>query len=99
MTTPGAGGASVAAQPPERLRGYLEVGLASKMDVLRAELPLGVPVDPVLAGSASFAVSQRGESLVITDARRRDATVIATDVFATNGVIHAIDRVILPPAH
>ncbi|MFZ4757145.1 MAG: fasciclin domain-containing protein [Burkholderiaceae bacterium] len=67
--------------------------------VLRAELPLGVPVDPVLAGSASFAVSQRGESLVITDARRRDATVIATDVFATNGVIHAIDRVILPPAH
>jgi len=26
-----------------------------------------------------------------------DATVVATDVFATNGVIHVIDKVILPP--
>ena len=27
-----------------------------------------------------------------------DATVTTTDIFATNGVIHVIDSVLLPPA-
>lgn len=67
--------------------------------VLRAEVPIGQPIDPVLAGNATFTVNARGSALVITDARRRDATIAATDVFATNGVIHVLDRVILPPAH
>ena len=67
--------------------------------VLRAEVPAGQPIDPVLAGNATFTVNARGGALVITDARHRDATIAATDVFATNGVIHVLDRVILPPAH
>jgi uncharacterized surface protein with fasciclin (FAS1) repeats len=67
--------------------------------VLRAEVPAGRPIDPVLAGSATFTVNARGDALVITDARHRDATIVATDVFATNGVIHVLDTVILPPAH
>ncbi len=67
--------------------------------VLRAEVPAGRPIDPVLAGNATFTVNVRGDALVITDARHRDATIAATDVFATNGVIHVLDRVILPPAH
>ncbi len=67
--------------------------------VLEAEVPAGRPIDPVLAGNATFTVNARGDALVITDARHRDATIAATDVFATNGVIHVLDRVILPPAH
>jgi uncharacterized surface protein with fasciclin (FAS1) repeats len=67
--------------------------------VLRAEVPAGQPIDPVLAGNATFTVNARGNALVITDARQRDATIAATDVFATNGVVHVLDRVILPPAH
>jgi len=67
--------------------------------VLRAEVPLGAPIDPALPGNASFVISARGNALVITDARHREASVVATDVFASNGVIHVIDQVILPPAH
>ncbi len=37
-----------------------------------------------------------GDDVTITDANDRTATVIATDVQATNGVIHALDTVILP---
>ncbi|RPH42204.1 MAG: fasciclin domain-containing protein, partial [Burkholderiales bacterium] len=66
---------------------------------LRAEVPLGKPIDPLLAGTASFVVNARSAGLVVTDARHRDANVVATDLFANNGVVHAIDRVILPPAH
>ncbi len=34
--------------------------------------------------------------LHILDARHRGANVVATDVQAANGVIHVIDRVLLP---
>ena len=33
---------------------------------------------------------------VLTDENGRDANIVATDVFTSNGVIHVIDRVILP---
>ena len=67
--------------------------------VLRAELPLGMPIDPILEGTATFVVNATSSCLVITDARHRNANVTLTDIFANNGVIHAIDRVILPPVH
>lgn len=38
-----------------------------------------------------------GTTLGITDARARSANLVATDVIASNGVIHVIDKVILPP--
>ena len=38
-----------------------------------------------------------GTTLGITDTRARSATLLATDVIASNGVIHVIDKVILPP--
>ena len=37
-----------------------------------------------------------GDTATITDANGRTSTIIATDVQATNGVIHAIDTVLLP---
>ena len=37
-----------------------------------------------------------GTTLAITDARARVANLVATDVIASNGVIHVIDKVLLP---
>ena len=59
--------------------------------VLKADVPVATPIT-TLQGEG-FSVSN---ALVITDQRMRDANVVATDVLASNGVIHAIDRVILP---
>ena len=64
--------------------------------VLAAEVPLGAPIDPALAGTASFTIKAQGSALTITDGRHRIANIVATDVFASNGVIHVIDKVILP---
>jgi transforming growth factor-beta-induced protein len=43
-----------------------------------------------------FTLNKAGDTLHITDARHRGASVVATDVQAANGVIHVIDRVLLP---
>ncbi len=59
--------------------------------VLRAQVPVGAAIT-TLQGE-SFTV---GSDLVITDQRLRRAAITATDVFASNGVVHVIDRVILP---
>lgn len=59
--------------------------------VLEAEVPVGTPITTVERGT--FTV---GADLRITDARARTASIVATDVLTSNGVIHVIDRVILP---
>jgi len=55
-------------------------------------LPKPAVVDTVQG--ASFSV---GADLGITDGRARIAMLAATDVIASNGVIHVIDKVLLPP--
>jgi uncharacterized surface protein with fasciclin (FAS1) repeats len=61
--------------------------------VLKAEVPIGKPITSVQG--ETFTIDA---SLKITDQRARVAGIIATDVFASNGVIHVIDKVILPKA-
>ena len=62
--------------------------------VERAQVPLGQPVTTVQGGI--FKVDSVGSNLVITDGRNRTATITATDLQAANGVVHVIDKVILP---
>ncbi|HEX6310848.1 MAG TPA: fasciclin domain-containing protein, partial [Acidimicrobiia bacterium] len=38
------------------------------------------------------------DDATITDGQEREATIVVTDVKASNGVIHVIDRVLLPDA-
>jgi uncharacterized surface protein with fasciclin (FAS1) repeats len=59
--------------------------------VLKANVPVGTPI--VTKQGDTFTVDA---TLVITDQRNRKAAITATDVLASNGVIHVIDKVILP---
>jgi len=62
--------------------------------VTEAAIPAGKALATVQGGI--FKVDAVGSDLVITDGRNRTARIIETDLEASNGVVHAIDRVILP---
>lgn len=47
---------------------------------------------------ATLTARRSGQSIVLTDASGAASTVTATDVAASNGVIHVIDTVLTPPA-
>ena len=59
--------------------------------VLKAEVPLNTPIATVQGQTLTV-----NASLVITDQRMRQSNIVVADVFASNGVIHAVDKVILP---
>ena len=61
--------------------------------VLRADVPLGKAITPVSGGF--FKIESSG-GLKITDGRNRVTNITATDITATNGVVHLVDRVLLP---
>jgi uncharacterized surface protein with fasciclin (FAS1) repeats len=54
----------------------------------------GKAVVPLAGGF--FKIDKTGSAFTITDGRNRTAGITAADVAASNGVIHAIDKVLLP---
>lgn len=62
--------------------------------VLQADVPAGKAITTVQGGI--FKVDAVGSDLVITDGRNRSAKITATNLEASNGVIHVVDKVILP---
>ncbi|RPE66790.1 putative surface protein with fasciclin (FAS1) repeats [Tibeticola sediminis] len=61
--------------------------------VLKADVPINTAIRT--AQGQTFSIDAM---LRITDQRGRMASIVATDVFTSNGVIHVIDKVILPSA-
>jgi uncharacterized surface protein with fasciclin (FAS1) repeats len=59
--------------------------------VLKADIPFGTPIKS-LQGE-TFTIDT---TATITDARARTSSIKTTDILATNGVVHVIDKVILP---
>lgn len=59
--------------------------------VLKADVPINIPITTVQGETLSI-----NASLVITDRRARTANIATTDVLTSNGVIHVVDKVILP---
>jgi uncharacterized surface protein with fasciclin (FAS1) repeats len=61
--------------------------------VFAADIPFGLPITS--AEGSIFKIESTG-GVKITDGRNRTANITATDIEATNGVVHLIDKVILP---
>ena len=59
--------------------------------VLKAEIPLNTPIATVQGQSIII-----NSSLQIIDQKGRTSGIAATDIFNTNGVVHLIDKVLLP---
>ena len=62
--------------------------------VKAADVPVGKAITSLQGGV--FKIDTVAGKLAITDGRNRVSNITVTDVLATNGVIHAIDKVILP---
>ncbi|MDZ7938799.1 MAG: fasciclin domain-containing protein [Rhodoferax sp.] len=62
--------------------------------VRRADIPMGKAVTTLQGGI--FKVDAAGTALRITDGRNRTANITTTDLHASNGVVHVVDKVILP---
>ncbi|TAG01423.1 MAG: fasciclin domain-containing protein [Betaproteobacteria bacterium] len=63
--------------------------------VLKADILPNTAINTALAGK-SFTIQASATAVTITDGRNRIANITATDVLTSNGVIHVIDKVILP---
>jgi uncharacterized surface protein with fasciclin (FAS1) repeats len=62
--------------------------------VAKAAVPAGKAITTVQGGI--FKVDAVGADLIVTDGRNRKSKIVVTDIAATNGLIHAIDKVLLP---
>ena len=65
-------------------------------DVRSTELSAGSV--PTALADNSLEVIASGQSFVIGDATDANATIVSVDIIASNGVIHLIDKVLLPQA-
>lgn len=63
--------------------------------VPRAAIPLGKQIKTVEGDILK--IDESGGNLVVTDGRNRASRIVAADIDASNGVVHEIDRVLLPP--
>lgn len=62
--------------------------------VRKADIALGKAIVPLAGGF--FKIEAEGSALKLTDGRNRVTNVVSTDGAALNGVIHVVDRVLLP---
>jgi uncharacterized surface protein with fasciclin (FAS1) repeats len=62
--------------------------------VAKAQIPLGKAITPLAGGF--FKIDLSGADVVITDGRNRTSKIIATDIAASNALVHVVDKVILP---
>jgi uncharacterized surface protein with fasciclin (FAS1) repeats len=62
--------------------------------VAKAQIPLGKAITPLAGGF--FKIDQSGADFIITDGRNRTSKITATDIAASNALVHVVDKVILP---
>lgn len=90
LTPGGIAGVSAA-----NLTKVLQYHVVSPANVLAASLTEGQIITPILTPAQTFTIQLSGGAK-IKDARNRISTIVIVDVQCSNGVIHAIDKVLLP---
>lgn len=85
----------IAAVSAANLTKVLQYHVVSPANVLAASLTEGQIVTPILTPAQTFTIQLTGGAK-IKDANNRISNIIITDVQCSNGVIHAIDKVLLP---
>lgn len=78
---------------PDQLAKVLTYHVASG-NVVSGQISNGTVVTTV--NGESFTINIAGSALTVTDANGNVANIVLTDVQATNGVVHVLDKVILP---
>jgi uncharacterized surface protein with fasciclin (FAS1) repeats len=76
------------------LKATLDLHAVAGANVTAADIADGESAIGTLGGDVT--ANKSADGVTLTDANGRVSTVVATDVQAANGVIHAIDMVILP---
>ena len=85
----------IASVSAANLTKVLQYHVVSPSNVLAASLTEGQIVTPILTPAQTFTIQLSGGAK-IKDANNRISNIIITDVQCSNGVIHAIDKVLLP---
>ena len=85
----------IASVSAANLTKVLQYHVVSGANVLAATLTEGQIVTPILTPAQTFTIQLTGGAK-IKDVRNRVSNIIITDVQCSNGVIHAIDKVLLP---
>jgi UDP-N-acetylglucosamine diphosphorylase/glucosamine-1-phosphate N-acetyltransferase len=62
--------------------------------VSKASVPVGKAITTLQGGF--FKIDANGTGLQVTDGRNRNSNIVQTDLNASNGVVHVIDKVLLP---
>jgi uncharacterized surface protein with fasciclin (FAS1) repeats len=74
----------------------LQYHVVSPANVLAGELTNNQIVTPILDPAQTFTIELPTTGAQIKDASNRTSKIIITDVQCSNGVIHAVDKVLLP---
>jgi uncharacterized surface protein with fasciclin (FAS1) repeats len=87
---------TLAGLTPEQVDAVLRYHVLGQR-VLASEIPFGVPVATVQGQTITILNNATPPAIAtIDDATATNANIIAVDILCTNGVVHAIDKVLLP---
>lgn len=85
----------IASVSTANLTSTLQYHVVSPANVLSSTLTEGQIVTPILTPSQTFRIQLTGGAKIL-DASNRLSNIVVADVQCSNGVIHAIDKVLLP---
>jgi uncharacterized surface protein with fasciclin (FAS1) repeats len=86
----------IASVSAANLTKVLQYHVVGGTNVLASSLVNNQVVTPILAPAQTFTIQLPASGPQIKDASNRISKIVATDVQCTNGVIHVLDKVLLP---